>query len=306
MQGVSEDRRTGPKSSPGNKLTGSERRRVLRVANSREYRDLSPKQIVPLLADRGKYVASESTFYRVLRETQQMTRRGPARVPQKRARPHEFIATRPREVWTWDITYLKSPVRGSFYYLYMILDVWSRKIVAAEVFEEEHADHSARLIRKARMDEVMLTGPRVLHSDNGSPMKGATMVATLEKLGILASFSRPRVSDDNPFSEALFRTVKYRPEYPQRGFASLEAARKWVQWFVSWYNEKHLHSAIGYVTPLQRHTEDDIAILGNRKAVYKKARSARPDRWSGKTRDWSRTMEVYLNPESRQSATTVA
>jgi hypothetical protein len=162
------------------------------------------------------------------------------------------VATAPNQVWSWDITYLRSPVRGIFYYLYMIVDVFSRKVVGKVVHYTECQVCAAALIQAACDAEGVDPNNLTIHSDNGGPMKGATMVATMERLGVAQSFSRPRVSDDNPFSEALFRTVKYRPEYPSGPFATLDAARAWVDWFVGWYNHQHLHSAISFVTPAQR------------------------------------------------------
>jgi len=136
----------------------------------------------------------------------------------------------------------------------------------------------------------------VLHSDNGGPMKGSTMLATLQVLGIVASFSRPRVSDDNPYSEALFRTLKYRPWFLNRPFQSLEEARAWVMAFVEWYNDEHLHSSISYVTPNDRHAGQDVEILDQRRKVYKEAKRRHPERWSGATRNWNRVEVVKLNP----------
>ena len=139
-----------------------------------------------------------------------------------------------------------------------------------------------------------------LHSDNGSPMKGATMQATLQELGEMPSFSRPSVSNDNPYSESLFRTLKYRPHYPEKPFSGLTAARDWVQSFVGWYNKEHLHSSIKFVTPEQRHTGKENEILRHRKAVYTHAKSNNPNRWSGEIRNWDAVREVYLNPESKK------
>jgi putative transposase len=295
-QGIGDDRRAGPKKAPGNKLSDVERRQLLAIANSPTYRDLSPKQIVPRLADEGIYVASESTIYRVLREEKQMVRREPSRAPTKRHRPNEYVATGPNQVWSWDITYLQSPIRGCFFYLYIVLDVWSRKIVGWDVQAEESGEHASAMIAAACAREGVERGQLVLHSDNGGPMKGATLLATLQLLGIIASFSRPRVSNDNPYSEALFRTTKYRPEFPSRPFASLEDARLWVARFVAWYNTEHRHSAINYVTPEQRHCRLEAGILAGRREVYEQARAERPDRWSGTTRDWSPVLTVALNP----------
>lgn len=264
-------------------------------------RDLSPKQIVPRLADRGEYIASESTIYRVLRDEHLAARRGRMRAPNPNARPRQHVATAPWQVASWDITYLRSHLRGAFFYLYLVEDIWSRKILAWDVHPTESGEHAAQLIERTRdaatRDGADLAG-WVLHSDNGGPMKGSTMLATLQRLGIVPSFSRPRVSDDNPFSEALFRTLKYCPEYPQRGFASVDAARAWVAAFVGWYNHEHLHSGIAFVPPAARHVGDDIDQLERRRQVYARARRRHPERWTKATRAWTRPAEVYLNPDT--------
>jgi len=292
-----EDLRAGPKTEPRNKLSPSERRTVIEIVNSPKYRDLSPNQIVPLLADQGIYVASESTIYRVLHQEGQVKHRETSRAPQKRHRPVELEATGPNQVWSWDITYLRSPIRGEFFRLYMVMDVWSRKTVGWEVHDHEDADLAALLIEHACAREGIRRNQLTIHSDNGAPMKGATLLATLQNLGVATSFSRPRVSNDNPFSEALFRTVKYRPEFPSGAFESIETARSWVESFVHWYNTEHLHSAIRYVTPEQRHNGESEEILRRRDAIYEAARERHPDRWSGQTRNWEPIRIVYLNPE---------
>lgn len=293
------DERRGPKKTPGNRLTDAERAKVLRTANSNEFRDLSPKQIVPTLADRGVYLASESTFYRLLREHQQMTRRSRSRAPSQR--PEARVATGPNQVWSWDITYLKSPVRGSFYYLYLIVDVWSRKVVGWAVHDREDMALSAALISQAARSEGVRPEQLVLHSDNGGPMRGVTMQKMLEDLGIAASFSRPRVSDDNPFSEALFRTCKYRPEFPSAPFGSPAEARAWVEAFVAWYNTEHLHSGIRYVSPAARHAGRQDAILEKRAEVYAAARRRNPSRWCGSCRNWSPVAQVHLHADRSAS-----
>ena len=293
--GGGEDRRRGPKTPPANKLNEQEREEVLSVANSSEYRDLSPRQIVPQLADRGVFLASESTFYRLLRKAGQLVHREPSR-PRTHHKPRELRATGPNQVWSWDITYLRGPVRGTFLYAYLVLDVWSRKIVGWTVEVEEAQELSSALIDRCCAREGIRRDQVTLHADNGGPMKGSTLLATLQALGVMPSFSRPRVSDDNPFSEALFRTLKYRPGYPRHGFASLEEARSWVAGFVHWYNEEHLHSAIRFVTPSQRHNGDDVELLRQRHQVYEAARQRNPARWTGRTRNWTPATEVYLNP----------
>jgi transposase InsO family protein len=291
-----EDARRGPKSPPPNKLSAVERRRVVEVATSPEFRDLSPKQIVPQLADRKQYVASESTFYRVLRAENMQHRRGAARTPS--SRPREHIATGPWQVGSWDITYLKSLVRGQFFFLYLVVDVWSRKILGWDVHDVESADLAAALVQRIREEAgpgVDLRG-WVLHADNGGPMKGATMLATMQRLGVVPSFSRPSVSNDNPFSESLFRTMKYVPEYPRDGFATLEAARTWVTTFVDWYNHRHRHSSIGFVAPDDRHAGRDVDILAARRKTYERARRRNPERWARQIRPWKRPAVVRLNP----------
>lgn len=292
---LGDDRRKGPNNSPANKFSEQERTRIVEVANSAAYRDMSPKQIVPKLADQGIYIGSESSFYRVLKEQKMINHRQRSK-PATHHRPTEYAATGPCQVWSWDITYLRSPVRGSFFYLYMIIDIWSRKIMAATVFEEESMDLSAKLVTRACFAHCVDPEGLVLHSDNGGPMKGSTMLATLQKLGVVPSFSRPKVSDDNPYSESLFRTMKYRPEYPSQAFESLAHAQQWVDEFVCWYNTCHLHSAIRFVTPDDRHYGREHHILANRQFVYEQARRRNPNRWTRQTRNWKPVHLVRLNP----------
>lgn len=281
--------------TPANALTPTERAQILTVVNRPEFADQSPKQIVPQLADQGEYMASESTLYRILRKEQQLAHRGKAK-PATRQRPEPLVASAPNQVWTWDITYLPTIVRGIFFYLYLILDLYSRKIVGWEVHDEESATHAATLFRLSYLREGLNGTMLTLHSDNGSPMKGATMLTTLQRLGVVPSFSQPSVSNDNPYSEALFRTLKYTPAYPDGPFETLDKARAWVAAFVSWYNEQHLHSSIQFVTPGQRHRGEDHEILRQRAAVYEAAKLQNPIRWSGDIRNWEPIGPVSLNP----------
>jgi transposase InsO family protein len=280
---------------PANKLSVQERRQILDIANAPEFAAMAPSQIVPTLADRKRYIASESSFYRVLREAHQLARRGKAKAP-TRQRPLPLQATAPNQLWSWDITYLATTVQGVFFYLYLIMDVYSRKIVGWEVFDTESAEQAALVLRKTHLREGIGADSLVLHSDNGSPMKGATMLSTLQRLGVMPSFSRPSVSDDNPFSEALFKTLKYHPGYPDKPFDDLQQARQWVAGFQRWYNEEHRHSGLKFVTPGQRHRGEDGAILEQRHALYQAARAENPERWSGSTRNWEPETVVYLNP----------
>lgn len=280
---------------PANRLSDAEREEILNVVNEPGFAHLPPSQIVPALADRGRYIASESTFYRVLRDAEQLEHRGKSH-PATHRRPQPFEATAANQLWSWDITYLATTIKGRFFYLYLILDVFSRAIVGWEVFERECAEHAATVVRKAHLREGVREKDLVLHSDNGAPMKGATMLATLQRLGVVPSFSRPSTSNDNPFSEALFKTLKYRPEFPSKPFETLDAARQWVHTFVHWYNEEHRHSALKFVTPGQRHRGEDEEILRQRACLYAAARKHQPSRWSGPTRNWEREDTVLLNP----------
>ena len=288
-------KQAGARREPANKLCEHERRQILDIANTPEFAHLPPSQIVPALADQGLYIASESSFYRVLREADQLAHRGKAK-PSTRQRPKPLQASAPNQLWSWDITYLATTVKGVFFYLYLIVDVFSRKIVGWEVYESESADWAAKVFRKAYLREGIAGDALVLHSDNGAPMKGATMLATLQRLGVMPSFSRPSVSDDNPYSEALFKTLKYHPGFPDKPFESLEEARTWVAGFEHWYNEIHHHSALRFVTPGQRHRGEDIAILEQRHVFYEAAKAQHPERWSGPTRNWEPEEIVYLNP----------
>lgn len=280
---------------PENKLSEKERDQIITICNQKQFGNMSPNQIVPILADQGTFVASESSFYRVLRQEDQLAHRGKAKAP-KHKRPEAIEATGPNELWSWDITYLPTTIKGLFFYLYMIMDVYSRKIVGWEVHESESTDHSTLLIRKTYLREGVAGKPLVLHSDNGSPMKGATMLSTLQRLGVIPSFSRPSVSNDNAYSEALFKTLKYTPGYPDKPFDSIKQAQQWVLGFHHWYNEIHRHSALKFVTPGQRHRGEDVELLEKRSALYNEAKDNRPERWSRATRNWQHEQVVYLNP----------
>jgi putative transposase len=287
---------------PHNKLSDEEVAAVLTVCNQADYASLPPSQIVPRLADEGIYLASESTFYRVLKAHKQLHHRGRAKKAQKRKTPTTHIATAPRQLWSWDITYLASPVRGRFYYLYLFEDIFSRKIVGWEVYEQESGELASGLLQRTVLQEQCFKNalPVVLHSDNGAPMKSQTFKAKMEEMGIISSYSRPRVSNDNPFSEALFRTLKYCPMWPSNGFNSLHDARLWVTQFTHWYNNIHRHSAIGFVTPAQKHGGEDAAIMANRKTVYERAKQNNPARWARNTRQWEPILTVTLNPEKKE------
>ena len=237
---------------PPHNLTDIERAEVLTIANSDEFGHLPPSQIVPRLADQGSYIASESTFYRILRAENQVSHRRSERPDQTRTKPRAVCATAPNQLYSWDITYLPSLIRGQFFYLYLFVDIFSRKIVSWQAYEEESSALAGELLRDLCRREGVQSKQLVLHSDNGSPMKGSSMLATMQQLGVMPSFSRPSVSNDNPYSESLFKTLKYRPQYPLKPFADVIEARQWITGLVEWYNHEHRHSAIGFVTPVQR------------------------------------------------------
>lgn len=290
---------------PQNKLTEEEKDEIIKVCNKAEYADLTPAQIVPKLADQGIYIASESSFYRVLKEEKQNTKRTPVNRPSSKA-VTTHIATGPNQVWSWDITWLPAEIMGRFFKLYLIIDVFSRLIINWEIHEEESQKHAQDLVKKAVFKHGTFNTPLVLHSDNGSPMKAQDFQNLLTRLGITKSYSRPRVSNDNPYSEALFKTLKYTKDFPTKGFLSIEEARKWVHGFVNLYNNEFLHSGIKFVTPSQRHYGLDVDILVKRDKVYKLAQSKKPERWSRNTRDWSRVGQVALNPTNESEHVTNA
>lgn len=195
---------------------------------------------------------------------------------------------------------MPTAVKSQFLYLHLVVDIYSSKIVGWQVHDTQlstlAADLMVDICRREQVKPVQLT----LHSDNSSPMKGATLLATLQELGIAPSFSRPSVSNDNPYSESLFKTLKYRSEYPEKAFEDIASARKWVNGFVGWYNDEHLHSSIKFVTPNQRHLGLDKAILAKSHQVNEMAKLQNPSRWSRKSRDWTMINEVNLNPERKK------
>ncbi|APD48734.1 IS3 family transposase [Synechococcus sp. SynAce01] len=315
--GDGEDRRKGSSRLVGHRLSEEERQRILLTCNQPEYASLPPGQIVPALADQGLYIGSESSFYRILHQAGQCHRRGRARLPQEPRSVPRLRADCPNEVWSWDISFLPTTVRGVWLYLYLVVDVWSRKVVAWDVAEVESSEIAAELVQRACLKEryhrprgfdghQSQQQPLILHADNGNAMRGATLESRLEELGVLRSFSRPRVSNDNPYSESLFRTLKYRPDYPRRPFASKDEACEWVAAFVGWYNHWHRHSGIKFVTPHQRHSGAASTICKKRADIYEKARRAHPRRWSQTTRCWRQPEEVWINKPPEKPKPTLA
>lgn len=222
---IGDDKRpTAIRPAPLNKLSAKERQAVIDVCNVEQFSSLPPSQIVPILADRGHYIASESSFYRILKAENMLHHRGKSRPRNNHKRPTSHTAKKANEVWSWDISYMPTAVIGQNYYLYMIEDIYSRKVVGWEVHHNETGEQAAELLERSVWAEKCLKKDLVLHSDNGAPMKSLTMRAKMYDLGVVTSRSRPRVSNDNPYSESLFRTVKYHPRWPSEGFKSLDDA----------------------------------------------------------------------------------
>lgn len=229
-----------------------------------------------------------------------MTHRRLERTPQIRIKPRALTATAPDQIYCWDITYLPTSVRGGYLYLRLFFDLFSRRIVGWQVYDCETAQLASGVLQDICARHGIAPGQLVVHSDNRSPMKGETMLAIMLRLGVAPIRSRPSVSNDNPYLESLFRTLKYRPAMPVKPFECLLQARRWVTDFVHWYNDEHRHSAIGFVTPNQRHAGQDKALLKERSAVYELARQANPLRRPKQTHDWSHIERVELNPDTPQ------
>jgi transposase InsO family protein len=288
-----EDGRNQNRFSSSNALSPAEVQRVIDLACSPLYRGLGPNQIVPILAENREYIASESTFYRLLKREGLLTHRSKAKAPERK-RPEEITALAPNQVWSWDISYMLTLSRGVYLYLYLILDIWDRSVVGWAIHTVESGELAANLLRETCVRQGVEPGTLTVHQDNGGPMISGEFLSALSFWGE-PSYSRPGVCDDNPFSESLFRTLKYRPGYPER-FETIDDAKDWVRNFVEWYNTTHRHSGIGFVTPNQRRSGADIAILETRRATYETARAANPARWSGNIRKWKRPQTVTLNP----------
>lgn len=260
---------------PANRLSAVEQARVLAVLNSAEFVDATPLQVYAELLDRGVYLCSVATMYRILRQNAQVTeRRRQARHP-ARKRP-ELIATAPGQVYTWDITKLPGPTRGIYYDAYVMIDIYSRYIVGAHV----HLRESAPLAEEMMKEVFGIHGiPQVVHADRGTSMTSKTVAALLADLSVTRSHSRPKVSNDNPFSEAWFKTLKYAPTFPER-FGSLADARAFIAGFVTFYNHAHHHTGIGLHTPADVHYGLAADRAAARAEVLATARATNPDRFT--------------------------
>ena len=266
-----------PRPTPGRALSPAERTQVHEVLNSERFQDQAPRQVYAKLLDEGQYVCHWRTMYRILAAHQEVCERRQVRRHIRYTKP-ELLATRPNQVWSWDITLLKGPAKWLSFYLYVILDVFSRYVVGWLVAEQESAELAEILIAETCLKHDIQPGQLTLHSDRGSPMKSKQVTHLLIDLGIIKSHSRPHVSDDNPYSEAHFKTLKYRPDHPDR-FADVQHARQWGHSVFTWYNHDHYHSALGLLTPASVHYGHAEIILAQRQAVLLAAYVAHPDRF---------------------------
>jgi putative transposase len=264
-----------PSRSP-RRLSDTEELRVLNTLNSERFQDMAPGEAYATLLDEGVFLCSERTMYRILsRHDQNVIRRQSA--PRFYAKP-ELLATRPNELWSWDITKLKGPAKWTYYHLYKVLDVYSRYIVGWMVAYRESAVLAQDLIAEACLKQEIIPGSLTVHADNGSSMKSGTLSQLLTDLGVSKTHSRPHVSNDNPFSESAFKTLKYRPGYPAR-FGSIEDARSFCRGFFAWYNTEHRHSGIAMVTPENVHYNSHQDILAARSLTLTQAYQDHPERF---------------------------
>ena len=263
--------------SPTRALSSEEKREVLDLMHSQRFMDQAPREIYATLLDEGRYLCSVRTMYRILeQEGEVKERRNQLRHPSYQ-KP-ELLATAPNQVWSWDITKLLGPAKWSYYYLYVILDIFSRYVVGWMLAGRESAALAERLIAETCLKQAIQPNQLCIHADRGSSMTSKPVAFLLADLGITKTHSRPHTSDDNPFSEAQFKTLKYRPDFPQR-FGSIEDARSFCQSFFHWYNQEHHHSGISLLTPHMVHYGQAQQVLDARLKVLSTAYQAHPERF---------------------------
>jgi putative transposase len=263
------------RSSP-RRLTTDEESRVLEILNSERFRDTAPGEVYAILLDEGEHICSERTMYRILARHGMTVERRQS-TPRNYKKP-ELLATRPNELWSWDITKLKGPTRWTYYYLYKIIDVYSRYVVGWMVAHRESAQLAEGLIAETILKQEIKPGQLTIHADRGSSMTSVTVGQLLADLGVTKTHSRPHVSNDNPYSESGFKTLKYRPGFPDC-FGSIEDARIFCQKFFAWYNTEHRHSGIAMLTPESVHYNQSEKILNARSAVLVNAYMDHPERF---------------------------
>lgn len=295
-----DDKRKGAKKHVVRKLTEEERDKIYYVACSEEFKDMNAHELYNSLLDKEIYLASESSFYRILRDHNAVIHRTETKEGSSRKKPAELKATAKNQVWMWDITWIKTSVQGLYYYAYVIEDLFDRSIVGWAIYENESDEHAKELFELVTQKENSC--PHFVHSDNGNAMKGITLVAFYYRLGIVPSFSRPRVSDDNPYIESFFKTLKYTCGYP-KFFTSIEHARRWFADFINWYNKNHMHSGLQYITPFQKRNGEHHAIFERRNSVIAEAKQKFPARWGNReTRAYKVLAIEALNSASEDVA----
>jgi putative transposase len=289
---------TKPRPAPQRALSQEEKVQVRETLNSKRFQDSSPRQVYATLLDEHTYLCSWRTMYRVLEEHQEVReRRNQLRHPAY-SKP-ELLATGPNQLWSWDITKLKGPVKWTYYYLYTILDVFSRYVPGWMIADRELARLAEELIAASCEKQGIQPGQLTLHADRGSSMHSKPVALLLADLGVTKTHSRPHVSNDNPYSESQFKTMKYRPDYPDR-FGCIADARAWARPFFQWYNHEHHHSALGLMTPATVHFGQAERVMDQRQQVLQIAYAAHPERFvRGEPRPPSLPEEVWINrPQS--------
>jgi putative transposase len=286
-----------PRESP-RALEPEERQAVLDVLHSERFVDRSPAEVHATLLDEGKYLCSERTMYRILADEGETRERRNQLVHPVYRKP-ELLATKPNEVWSWDITKLLGPAKWTYYYLYVLLDIFSRYVVGWMVAHRESATLAKRLIEGTCGGQGIELGQLTVHADRGTSMTSKTVAQLMADLGITKTHSRPHVSNDNPFSESQFKTLKYCPEFPGR-FGSLEDAQAFLRPFFTWYNREHRHSGIGMLTPEDVHYGRGPSVLEKRASVLAAAFAARPDRFvKGPPKPAALPEAVWINPPAK-------
>ncbi len=288
------------KRQPPRRLSEWERQQVLDVLHSERFADSSPGEVVATLLDDEVYHCSERTMYRILEEAGENRERRNQLVHPEYKKP-ELLATGPNQVWSWDITKLKGPAKWTYFYLYVILDIFSRYVVGWMIAENESASLAKRLIGETCDKQGIIEGQLTIHADRGTSMRSKLLAQLLADLGVTKSHSRPHVSDDNPFSESQFKTLKYRPAFPDR-FEGFDHAKGFCQVFFNWYNHDHRHSGIAMLTPEQLHYGEAEAVLERRRLVLEAAFRAHPERFvNGLPKVTSPPRAVWINPPSKET-----
>lgn len=290
-----------PRSTPVRALSEREKAAVLAVLNSERFQDQAPREVYATLLDEQQYLCHWRTMYRFLAENDAVReRRNQLRHPIY-AKP-ELLATEPCEVWSWDISKLRGPQKGHYYYLYVILDIFSRYVVGWMIAEVESAELAEQLIAETCAKQGVVRGRLTIHADNGAAMTAKSVAVLMADLGVVKSHSRPYQSNDNPYSEAHFKTLKYRPDYPDR-FGSLADARRWASQFFAWYNHEHHHAGLALLTPFDVHYGWTDQVLAKRQAVLDQAYAAHPERFVQGAPVPARPPEAaWINPPKAEQA----